>query len=42
MDFKLFIVLIIIVEGAIDDEVVCGLFRVLVFKLVNIRINKFF
>lgn len=41
MDLKLFVVLIIRVEGVIDDEVVCGLFRVLVLKLVNIWINEF-
>ena len=29
-------------EGVIDDEVVCGLFRALVSKLANTRINEFF
>jgi len=41
MDFKLLIASITTVEGALDDEVVCGLFRALVSKLANTRINEF-
>ena len=39
MDFKLLIASITTVEAAIDDKVVCALFRALVSKLVNTRIN---
>ena len=42
MDFKLLVASIITVEGTIDDEFVCGLFRALVSKLANTRINEFF
>lgn len=41
MDFKLLVASITTVEGVIDDEVVCGLFRALVSKLANTRINEF-
>ena len=41
MDFKLLVASIITVEGVIDEEVVCGLFRALVSKLANTRINEF-
>ena len=41
MDFKLLVASIITVEGVIDGEVVCGLFRALVSKLANTRINEF-
>lgn len=43
MDFKLLVASITTMEGdrVIDDEVVCGLFRALVLKLANTRINEF-
>lgn len=43
MDFKLLVASITTMEGdrVIDDEVVCGLFRALVSKLANTRINEF-
>ena len=41
MDFKLLVASITTVEGVIDDEVECGLFRALVSKLANTRINEF-
>ena len=41
MNFKLLVASITTVEGVINDEVVCGLFRALVSKLANTRINEF-
>ena len=41
IDFKLLVASITTAEGVIDDEFVCGLFRALVSKLANTRINEF-
>ena len=41
MDFRLIVVSIVEVEAASDEEIVNGLFRALVSKLANIRINEF-
>lgn len=41
MDFRLIVVSIVEVEAASDEEIVNGLFRALVSKLANTRINEF-
>ena len=41
IDFKLLVVSIISAEGAINDEVICGVFKTLVSKLANTQINEF-
>ena len=40
-DFKLLVVSITSAEGAIDHKVIGGLFKALVSKLANTRINEF-
>ena len=41
MDFRLIVVSIVEVEAASDEEIGNGLFRALVSKLANTRINEF-
>ena len=41
IDFRLIVVSIVEVEAASDEEIVNGLFRALVSKLANTRINEF-
>ena len=41
MDFRLIVVSIVEVEAASDEDIVNGLFRALVSKLANTRINEF-